>query len=159
MAESVRELIMKQVQATLESITTANGYATTLNAVERLQQGGQSHRPPMAIVIEGDDVPIDRTQQDSGGMATERDLEIGIVLEVMQDEEIDARSASEVMNELIADVQRAMDADVSRGGHALNTEEIDTGAVIVQEGKKKLLCPMAYRIRYRHLRTDPRVEV
>lgn len=150
---------MKHVQSTLEGITVTNGYVHTLQAVERLQQQGQSSQSPMAVIIEGDDRPIDVTSQDSGGLAIQRDLEVGIVLEVVQDEAIDARSASEAMNDLVADVQKALQADVSRGGHAMDTEELGIDPILIVEAKKKLICAMGYRVRYRHLRTDPRVNV
>lgn len=159
MADSVRELIMKQVQATLQGITVQNGYGHTLQAVERLQQQGQSSQSPMAVILEGDDRPIDMTSQDSGGLAMQRELDVGIVLEVVQDEAIDARSASEVMNDLVADVQKAMQVDVSRGGQAMDTEESGIDPILIVEAKKKLLCAMGYRVRYRHLRTDPRQPV
>lgn len=159
MADSVRELIMKHVQATLEGITVANGYAHTLQAVERLQQQGQSSHSPMAVIIEGDDRPIDMTSQDAGGLAIQRELEVGIVLEVVQEEAIDARSASEAMNDLVADVQNVMQADVSRGGHAIDTDELGIDPILIVDAKKKLICAMGYRVRYRHLRTDPRVNV
>ena len=150
---------MKNIQSALEAITVENGYANTLNAVERLLQSGQSSRPPMAIVIEGDDRPIDVTQQDSGEIATERTFEVGVGITAQQDEEVDARSASEVMNSLIADVQRAMAADVQFGTHAINSREIGIGAIEAQEGQPVLRCGIAYEIRYRHLRTDSTVEV
>jgi len=158
MPDSVRELIMQHVQTTLEGITTANGYSTTLNAVERLLQQGQSVKPPMAYVIEGDDTPIDDTSQDIGLM-TLRNLEIGIEAQVIQDEAVDSRSASEVMNLLIADIQRAMEADYTRGGHAINTTEMGVDPILFIEGRKKLVTVIGYRILYRHRRTDPRVEV
>jgi hypothetical protein len=159
MADSVRELIMKNIQATLEGVTVDNGFSLTLNAVERVLQRGQSFRPPMALVLEGDDHPIDETQQDAGGVATARTLEMAIGLIVQQDEAEDARSASEVMNELIADVQRAMQVDVQRGTHAIDTNELGVSDIDVVEGQPALRAALSYRIWYRHLRTDPRVEV
>ena len=150
---------MKHVQATLQGVTVQNGYVHTLQAVERLQQQGQSSQSPMAVIIEGDDRPIDMTSQDTGGIAIERELEVGVVLEVVQDEDSDARSASEAMNDLVADVQKAMQADVSRGGAAIDTEELGLDPILIVDAKKKLICAMGYRVRYRHLRTDPRVNV
>lgn len=159
MAESVRELIIQHVQATLQRITVEAGYSVTLQSVQRLMQGGQTYDPPMAMVSERDDSPIDQTAQESSGTATERTMEIGIGLVVQQDESTDARPASQVMNGLLADVQRAMEADVSRGGHAINTTEIGLSPIEVVEGMPELEAGIAYTIRYRHLRTDPRVNV
>ena len=159
MADSVRELIMKHVQSTLEGITTAAGYSTTLTGVERQLQRGQSFAPPMAYVFELEDRPIDETQQDAGGVAIQRTLEVGVGLVLQQDEAIDARSASEAMNALIADVQRVMQLDVQRGTHAIDTREVGVGEIAVSEGQPALMVTVNYEIAYRHLRTDPRVEV
>lgn len=159
MADSVRELIMKELQSTLEGIKVANGYSLTLTSVERQLQRGQSFNPPQAYIFERDDRPIDSTQQDAGGVATERAMEVGVGLVVQQDEETDARSASEDMNAVLADVQRVMQIDVQRGGHAINTEEIGITEIEIVEGQPALVASIAYEIRYRHLRTDPRVEV
>lgn len=159
MPDSVRELIMKHLVSTLESITAANGYAVTLNGVERLLQGGQSINPPMAYVIEGQDQLMDDSRQDSMGMITRRTLDVGIELHVTQHETEDSRSASEAMNLLLADVQRAMEADPTRGGHAEKSEEMGIDPIVWTEGKKRIVGVIGYRIDYRHRRTDPRAEV
>ena len=147
---------MKNIQTTLETITVANGYATTLNAVERVLQRGQSSQSPMAYVLEGDD---DAKQGPIFGADSllSRNLNVGVVLVVQQDEDTDSRSASEVMNGLIADVQKAMQVDYSRGGLAVNTEESSVSAVQIEEGMPVLSSTVAYRISYLHRRTDPTI--
>lgn len=156
MADSVRERIMKNIQAALQAITVANGYANTLNAVERVLQQGQSTKPPMAYVIEGDDDANDGPLAGSTGL-TSRSLQVGVVLVVQQDTDIDARSASEVMNSLVADVQKKMQEDYRRGDLAVNTEETSVSAVQIDEGMSVLSCTVAYRIAYRHSRLDPAI--
>lgn len=147
---------MKHIKTTLEAITVANGYANTLLAVERVLQSGQSSQPPMAYALEGDD---DANQGPIFGADSllSRTLNVGVVLVVQQDEDTDSRSASEVMNSLIADVQKAMQVDYSRGGLAVNTEESSVSAVQIEEGMPILSSTIAYRITYRHRRTDPTV--
>jgi len=147
---------MKNIQAALAAITVANGYANTMNAVERVLQRGQSSQPPMCYVIEGDD---DANQGPIFGPDSllSRHLQVGVVLVVQQDEEIDARSASEAMNSLIADVQKKMQEDFSRGGLAVNTEETGVSPVQIEEGLPILSATVAYRIAYRHRRTDPTI--
>lgn len=154
MADSVRERIMKNIQAALQGITVGNGYANTLMAVERVLQQGQTTQPPMAYVLEGDDDASDGPLSGAAGLIS-RSLQVGVVLVVQQDTDIDARSASEVMNSLVADVQQTMQADYSRGGLALNTEESSVSAVQIDEGMPVLSCTVAYRIAYRHSRLDP----
>lgn len=151
MADSVRERLMKNIQAALETITVGNGYANTLNAVERTLQRGQSSAPPMAYVLEGDD---DVIEQAPLGYLT-RHLSVGIVLAVQQDDDVDARSASEVMNGLIADVQKALQVDPRRGDLAVDTKETAVSPVQIEEGMPVLSATLAYRIHYRHSRLDP----
>ena len=151
MADSVREGIMKHMQASLEAITVANGYTSTLIVVERVLQRGQSSQPPMAYVIEGDDDVIAEAPL---GLLS-RQLQVGVVLVVQQDEDSDARSASEVMNSLIADVQKKLQEDERRGGLAVNTVETGVSAVQIEEGQPVLSATVAYRIHYRHSRLDP----
>lgn len=157
MADSVRERIMKNMHAALQTITVANGYASTLNAVERVLQQGQSSQPPMAIVLEGDDdVQSDGPLAGNDGLVS-RELHVGVVLIVQQETDIDARSASEVMNSLVADVQRKLQEDYRRGELALNTEETGVSPVQIEDGMPILSCTVAYRISYRHSRLDPTV--
>ena len=142
---------MKHMQASLEAITVANGYTSTLIVVERVLQRGQSSQPPMAYVIEGDDYVIAEAPL---GLLS-RQLQVGVVLVVQQDEDSDARSASEVMNSLIADVQKKLQEDERRGGLAVNTVETGVSAVQIEEGQPVLSATVAYRIHYRHSRLDP----
>lgn len=142
---------MKHMQASLEAITVANGYTSTLIVVERVLQRGQSSQPPMAYVIEGDDDVIAEAPL---GLLS-RQLQVGVVLVVQQDEDSDARSASEVMNSLIADVQKKLQEDERRGGLAVNTVETGVSAVQIEEGQPVLSATVAYRIHYRHSRLDP----
>lgn len=151
--ESVRERMMKNIHAALEAITVANGYANTLNAVERALQRGQSMQPPMAYLLEGDDDVIGEAPL---GYVS-RNLQVGVVLVVQQDEEQDARSASEVLNSLIADVQKKMQEDERRGNLAVTTAETGVSPVQIDEGMPVLSATVAYRIQYRHSRLDPTI--
>jgi len=157
MAESVRERIMKNLQAALQGITVGNGFTNTLNAVERTLQRGQSHQPPVAYLIEGDDDVLADGPLSGNDALLSRALAVGVVLVVQQDEDVDARSASEVMNSLIADVQKQLQVDYRRGELAINTEETGVSPVQIEEGQPVLSCAVAYRIPYRHRRLDPTI--
>ena len=154
MAESVREQIMKHIQSTLEGVTVENGYANTLRSVQRFRQEGQElANLPAAILIDGsDDV------ESNGPLElTSRSMTVSVVLVHQQDTEVDAKSASELMNSLIADVQTAMQVDHRRGGVAIDTTEIGIGEMNVEEGQPELVQSVGYRIAYRHHRTDPTI--
>lgn len=154
MPDSVREQIMKHVQATLEAITVENGYANTLRSVQRFRQDGQElANLPAAILIEGsDDVDLKGPLE-----LTSRSMTISVVLVQQQDSDIDGRSASELMNSLIADVQEAMQVDHRRGGVALDTAEVGIGEMNVEEGQPELVQSIGYRIAYRHQRMSPAI--
>lgn len=143
---------MKHVQATLEGVTVESGYSNTIRSVQRFRQDGQElANLPAAILIEGsDDV------ESNGPLElTSRAMLVSVVLIQQQDTDIDAKSASEIMNSLIADVQTAMQVDHRRGGVALDTTEIGIGEMNVEEGQPELVQSLAYRITYRHERNDP----
>lgn len=144
---------MKNLQAALEGITVANGFANTLTAVERTLQRGQTTQPPMAYLLEGDDDVIE--QAPLGYLS--RNLTVGIVLMAQQDEETESRSASELLSSLIADVQKKVMEDYRRGNLAINTAEVSVGAFDIEEGQPLLMPTLAYRIHYRHSLTDPTV--
>ena len=143
---------MKHVQATLEGITVENGYANTLRSVQRFRQDGQElANLPAAILIEGgDDVDLNGPLE-----LTSRTMTVSVVLIQQQDTDVDAKSASELMNSLIADVQTAMQVDHRRGGVAIDTTESGIGDMNVDEGQPELVQTIGYRIAYRHLRNDP----
>ena len=143
---------MKHVQATLEGITVENGYANTLRSVQRFRQDGQElANLPAAILIEGgDDVDLNGPLE-----LTSRTMTVSVVLIQQQDTDVDAQSASELMNSLIADVQRAMQVDHRRGGVAIDTTESGIGDMNVDEGQPELVQTIGYRIAYRHLRNEP----
>lgn len=158
MADSVRELIMKDIQRTLETITTANGYRNTLASVQRFNQAGQSlANTPVCVLMEGED-SVDQEGPLAGSFSlTSRTLSVSIVVVHCQDLDADARSASEVMNGLIQDIQKAMQVDHTRGGVALDTMEIGIGEMDVEEGQPEIVQTIGFRIRYRHQRTDPTI--
>ena len=143
---------MKHVQATLEGITVENGYANTLQSVQRFRQDGQElANLPAAILIEGgDDVDLNGPLE-----LTSRTMTVSAVLIQQQDTDVEAKSASELMNSLIADVQTAMQVDHWRGGAAIDTTESGIGDMNVDEGQPELVQTIGYRIAYRHLRNDP----
>ena len=154
MADSVRELIMKDVRTTLLGITTVNGYVNQMQSVQRFQQDGQQLADvPMAVLVDGGDEVNDERPLELQSRA----LSVSVVLIHRQDTAVDARSSSEVMNSLIADVQKAMQVDQTRGGLAVNTIEQGIGEIDAQEGEPELMQAISYRILYRHRRVDPTI--
>lgn len=156
MADSVRERIMKNIQTALQQITVANGYTTTLNAVERIMQQTQTTVPPMLILAEGQEAVLTDGPLSGNTGLTARHLTVFVRAVVQQDTEIDARSASEALNALAADIQRKMQEDYTRGGLALNTQEIGLSPVQMEPGDAPaLFLDSEWQVHYRHNRLDP----
>lgn len=159
MPDSVRELIMKDLQATLQGVTAANGYGTTLLSVQRFLQPGQTvTETPMVLLLEGDDDVSSEGPLAGASSLVTRTLNVGLLVMHRQDADVDAKSASEIMNGIVADIQKALQVDFSRGGHALDTNEVSVSSIEAEEGQPDLSCTMVYAIKYRHRRTDPTQE-
>lgn len=156
--DSVRERIVKQIQATLEGITVGNGYGQSMVSVQRFMQGGQeTSQTPTCVLMEGDD-SVDMEGPLAGSFSlTSRTMNVSVVVVHQQDDSVDSRSAAEVMNALVADVQKALQVDPTRGGLALDTMEVGLGELDAHEGQPELIQAVAFRIKYRHRRTDPTI--
>ena len=158
MAESVAERIMKHLQTTIAAVTVANGYANTVHSVQRFKQDGQDPIEGNGVlIIDGDDtVEFDGPLAGAYSLVSRR-KHVDLVIIARQETDLDSRSASELMNSLEGDVRKAVNADHTRGGDAVNTEETQAGENDVQIGMPELRRVLGYDIRYRHRRTDPTV--
>jgi hypothetical protein len=156
MADSILELIMQNVKTTLETITTGNGYSNTIASVQRFSQSGQvlASTPVCVLMQGGDNVDSDGPLAGASSLVT-RSLTVSVVIIHRQNLDIDTRSASEAMNSLIQDVQKAMLADYTRGNNAIDTSEIGIGELDSEEGEPELVQTVGFKITYRHRRTDP----
>lgn len=157
MADSVAERIMKDLQTTIEGITVENGYVNTIHTVQRFQQEGQSVEGNGVLIIDGDDVvEFDGPLAGAHSLVSRR-RHIDLVIVAQQDTETDGRSASELMNSLEADLRRAIHADHTRAGLAVNTEETAANEMDVQIGMPELRRIVSVDVTYRHRRTDPTI--
>ncbi|MDH5738738.1 MAG: hypothetical protein OEY77_00265 [Nitrospira sp.] len=145
---------MQHLQAAIESIQTENGYANTMHLVQRLQQDGQAPVHGNGVhVIDGDDFVEGVIMAGDHDLVSRR-RHVDLIIVAQQD---DALSASELMNSLEADVRRAVNADWTRGGLAVNTEETQANETDIEIGMPELRRVLGYEIRYRTRRTDPTI--
>lgn len=160
MADSIRELILKNIKTTLEGVTVGNGYLTTLASVQRFLQSGQVlASTPTVLILEGDDDVDQEGPQSGANSLVTRTLNVALEVEHRQDLATETASASEAMNVIVADIQKAMQVDYQRGGNALDTNEVSVSPILAFESQPELVCTMVYQIRYRHRRTDPTQKV
>jgi hypothetical protein len=159
MADSRRERIIKDLQTALEGVTVDNGYANTLNAVQRFSQQGQNDSvKPYALIIEGEDSPETDSTKESYGVTT-RTMEVAIVLAASLDPASDGRSGSEVMNGLMAESEKAIMIDRQRRDLAIKMTPPAWSAIVADEGQAELVVEGTVRITYRHRDNDPTAAV
>ena len=151
MADSIREKIMKNIKTVLQTITVGNGYSNTILSVQRfIQSGHKLLDVPVILISEGSE-----TAEDKAPNLTMKTLSVYLAVITRQDETIDTRSGAEVMNSIVADVEKAMVADFTRGGNSIDTKIISSDPIDVQDGEPELGVLMQFEIIYRHGRTDP----
>jgi len=146
MPDSIRELVMKNIKTTLAAIS---GIAS----VQRYRTGGQSQVAfPMIIIREG----AEASKDEPIGKITHH-LTVDLLLIVVHDAATDARESDEVMNSFLADAQKAMLADRSRGGHAVDTKLLGSEPLDVEDANTDVQQVCTWEIQYRHSNTDPAV--
>lgn len=152
--DSIKELIIKNVETTLAGITVANGFLNTLAAVHRFRQSGFPRKDiPFAGLTQGPDM-LEETASGSDGPLTERLLTVFVDAVTRHDETADARPSDEVLNALEQDVTKAMLTDPFRGGHAIDTIPGDIDPVEIEAGQPEIASRLQFHIHYRHRRDD-----
>jgi hypothetical protein len=152
-ADSLRELVMKNIKTTLATITTGGGYANTVASVQRYRTGGQSQTVfPMIIIREGAE-----TSKDEPLGKISHQLAVDLLLIVVHDPATDARESDEVMNSFLADVQKAMLTDRSRGGYAVDTKLLGSEPLDVEDSNTDVQQVCSWEVHYRHSNTNPAV--
>lgn len=147
MPDSIRELIVKNVQATLEGVTG-------INSVQRLRQSGMTTATvPCVWIEEGQE-----TTQDRQGF-TDRELNLAIALVERHDETANNLSSAEHLAPLRDNIDRGLSADVTRGGNADNTTSISWNAVEAFEGQSELIQVGVFSVAYSTNPKDPAVKV
>jgi len=156
MSDSIKELIMKNIHTTLESITTANGYDNTIESVQRHQVEGQDTvAMPYIVIVQGDET-IDSKAPDP---LVSKQLEVHLDVLTKQDLDTDSRQGDEIMNSLEADIERALQVDPQRGGNAVDTDTLEVMPLAVEEdedGLTDINSIMSFRVDYRQNRKNPK---
>lgn len=113
MADSVRELIEQNVKTTLEGVTIANGYQVNILQVFRYGQPfpATPECPAAQIIPEGE------TYEPAPHPLYTAKLTLMVALLV----EAEVGKVAKAINDILADVTKALMADVTRGGNAVRT--------------------------------------
>jgi len=152
MPDSIRELIMKDIVTALALITTANGWATNVQSVQRYNQAGQTlSAMPMILVAEGQE----RGTEGPNPLA-EYDLDVWVM--VFSRDDGTARSSSEILNEFCADVMQKLQEDPSRGTYAIDTGVPDRDPEDFETKTPHFGTFLTVPVKFRTLRANPRLQ-
>ena len=107
-----RELILQDLISTLQSITTANGYALNVQNVDRhIEHWEKVAEFPALFVVSGDE-----RIEHKPGLTERANWSVGIVGYVKSEDQ-----KSQEVEKLIGDVKKAVMVDTTRGGNATAT--------------------------------------
>lgn len=148
MAESIKEKILQDIEATLRGITLAAGYANDIGSVERgMVSPVEIQAFPAALIIPTADNP-----EAGPSSVKRRAFSLSLRLWVAVHKE-----ASSHLESFIADVERAMMVDPRRGALAFDTEEGNTTYLYLVEKEAQAGGEIEYTIYYRTQIGDPSV--
>jgi hypothetical protein len=116
-ATSIREYILQNIKTALEVIRISNGYQVDIDNVQRWEQEGNELRQTPCVVV----VPDDETIDDGPDPEVIRHLPVDLVLWYRHDKNKIDCSADEALSMFLADIEKAIMADHTRGGYAVTT--------------------------------------
>ena len=141
---SIRELILQDIQSVLETINTSNGYNTTVRRVERARiTPFQRNLLPAIFIYEESDELVEEKSYCN-------DRRMTIAVECWLNSH---HNLSQEVNEFYADVQKAIMADRTRGGYAIDTKHTIAKFFIEDENLGGV--EVIFEILYRQLPNDP----
>lgn len=156
MADSIQEQIVKKMTTALAEVTAANGYDNTVQSVQRHNQSGVNLvTVPTVLLREGDCVvEFDKSTHTK----IRRRLEWYAVAITRQDEtstSTDTRSGGEMLNSLVADLEKRVAASGNWDGLALMTDPPDYLEVEIDAETPHLARGLRFSTVYEHTRANP----
>jgi hypothetical protein len=150
--DTVREKILDNIKATLDSVLVANGYDNDLSSVQRWKQNGNDLKDiPAVIVKAGPENTVDNKFP-----LTTCKMTVFLDLWIRENEDA-ANDTDEKLNSLLGDIKKALKVDITRGGFAVDTF---IGSILpfeIVEGEPHAGLIIETEIHYRHRQTDPKV--
>ena len=154
MSTSIRENILAELKTTLEAITVAHGYANTIASVQRWNQRGNPLALVPCIVVNSGQ---EEKKPEPNPQAT---CKFTIYLDVWYRQDDDeTRPSDQIISSLLADVEKALMVDPTRGGNAEDTNILNNTPFETLEGQPSFGIIVELEIIYKHKLTDPTVYV
>jgi hypothetical protein len=157
MADSVQEAIVKKITAALGQITTANGYSNTIASVQRYHLSGVETAVVPTIVVKEGECVVELGQ--SVHPSVRRRMEVVLVPITRHDEDADPRSGGEILNSLVADIERCVATNRTWDGLAIQTDPPNYLETELEAVEPHLSKGLRFEVLYEHVRTDPYVQV
>lgn len=154
MADSIQERIVKKIVAALGTITVANGYSNTIGSVQRYHASGVriNVAVPAILVKEGEcSVELALSVYPS----IQRRMQVEVTPFTSHDEVADTRSGAEILNSLVADVERCVATNRTWDGLAIQTDPPQYFETELNAEEPYLSKGLQFDVVYQHLRTDP----
>ena len=149
---TVRESILLNLKSVLEYITTGHHYNNTIASVQRWSQRGQfTSSTPYIIINAG---PEEKKPEPYPLNTCTLNVYIDIWTNHV---ETDTRSSDEILNSLLGDVEKALMADITRGGYAIDTNILRVLPCEKIDGQPQIGIWIDLEIIYQHQQTDPAV--
>ncbi len=148
MQDSIRERILVNLSGAASSVTQDAGYAVDMRTVDRCRREPfQNHEYPATNIFEGPE----RKQDGPTGLTTcflQAILEISVW---------DSKALSVAANRAMASVVKAVLADRTRGGLAIDTEETGNKMFLDETDPNRPIggFRVEFTIEYRHAENDP----
>jgi hypothetical protein len=147
MSDSIRESIVKNLVTTLEKIVEGATYGITICRVERIPSSPFSEADfPLAMV---QDIAEEKDDGSPVGYSTSV-LKVQIIVWDSNYDELSERA-----NLLLADVEKALHSDVTRGGYAFDTNIIGNQLISAEEALPVGGVIIDIEVLYRHTLGDP----
>lgn len=149
---SVRENILSNVATALGNISIDNGYTNNINGgVQRFLQTGLTVATVPTIVVQFDNE--DKSLGPSNQYTCS--LLIGIDVWAVHDTETVTGYTWTLIDSLVTDVEKALNADLSRSGNAKDSEIISVEPFRMSEGMPYVGASIQYQVNYAHDAFNP----
>jgi len=146
-ALSLRQGILAHLMSTLASITTANGYASTLGTITLgMLAPMETSILPAASLLPVSDKP------DYAPQTLRREFTVTVRVWV----DVALADVPAVLDALIADVQQALVVDARRGGLAEDTRELDVSYIYLQSVETLAGVDLSFIVEYKTDLATPR---
>jgi hypothetical protein len=152
MADSIRELIFQNIKTTLQGILQRDGYENNIDAENVILIHGKrddsAYKEPIIYIYPGQE----RTNLEKGEKGYDyNELEVQI--------EAFIRGTKDTMNtninKMLADLKKALGADHTRGGYAVDTIFIGNESFLTDLTSEKAGIVLALQVDYEHKYGNP----